>query len=50
MTVEQAWEIVRQACEAFVGNFQAHQQIQTALKVLADTLNPVLEEQNNEEA
>lgn len=40
MNAEQAFQIIQQACAAFQGNLHAHQQIQTALQVLAPLVVP----------
>ena len=44
MDIKQAFDIVRQVCELHNGNWQTHQQIQQAMKVLVDFVNEHLEE------
>lgn len=45
MDIKQAFEIVKQVCEMHVGNWQTHQQIQEALKAIAEFVNATLEKQ-----
>ena len=39
----QAFEVIKQVCEQSQGNFHYHQQVQSALKTVADELNRAMD-------